>query len=129
MSETVATLPTSPLNGREFIDNVIADPQAPVVLFSLSWCSFCRAAKQLLQQAGIQYRVFELDQGEFLEPSVQRDVRMRLQEISLSNTLPQLFIGGQGFGGYTDMAAALRSGALAQALHSRGIKSNLPAPI
>lgn len=128
MSETVSSPPRTPHNGRELVDQAIANPQEAVVLFSLSWCSFCRAAKQLLGQAGVQYRVLELDQGEFLEPNLQREVRTRLQEITRSNTLPQLFIGTEGLGGYTETAVALRSGKLAQILHKHGIASTLPSP-
>lgn len=128
MSETVLSAPNAPQNGRELVDHAISNPQAAVVLFSLSWCSFCRAAKQLLSQLGVQYRVIELDQGEFLEPNLQREVRGHLQQITHSNTLPQLFIGKEGFGGYTETAAALRSGKLAQALHKHGIASTLPSP-
>lgn len=128
MSETVLSSLHTPRNGRELVDQAISSPQAAVVLFSLSWCSFCRAAKQLLDQAGLQYRVLELDQGDFLEPSLQREVRARLQQITHSNTLPQLFIGEDALGGYTETAAALRSGKLAQSLLKHGIASTLPSP-
>lgn len=126
MNEFVSSPQDSPRNGREIVDQSISNPQAAVVLFSLSWCSFCRAAKQLLSQLGVEYRVLELDQGEFLEPNLQREVRARLQEITNSNTLPQLFIGGEGLGGYTETAVAFRSGKLAQILHKHGVNSSLP---
>ena len=125
MSNTAAS---SPHKGRDFVDQAISSRQPSVVLFSLSWCTFCRAAKQLLGQVGVQYRVIELDQGEFLEPNLQREVRARLQQITRSNTLPQLFIASEGLGGYTETAAAYRSGKLAQILHQHGIASKLPAP-
>ena len=128
MSETVSSTKATPRNGRDLVDSAISTPQAAVVLFSLSWCSFCRAAKQLLGQIGVEYRVIELDQGEFLEPKLQSEVRGRLKEITHSNTLPQLFIGGEGLGGYTETAVALRSAKLAQILTKHGIASTLPSP-
>ncbi|MCB1665913.1 MAG: glutaredoxin [Pseudomonadales bacterium] len=128
MNETVSDTRHSPLNGRDFIDQRIADPQHPVVLFSLSWCSFCRAAKQLLAQIGVKHEVFELDQGVFLEPAVQQQVRTRLAEITGSGTLPQLFVGGENLGGYTDVAAAMRNGQLARVLQRHGISTSLPTP-
>ncbi|MCB1650006.1 MAG: hypothetical protein H7A05_09960 [Pseudomonadales bacterium] len=128
MTETVSQTRHSPLNGREFIDQQIADARNPVVLFSLSWCSFCRAAKQLLAQIDVRHQAFELDQGVFLEPAVQQQVRSRLAEITGSTTLPQLFVGGESLGGYTDVAAALRNGRLAEVLQAHGIHSTLPAP-
>ncbi len=103
------------------VDAVLADPAHPVVLFSLSWCSFCRSAKQLLSQLQIPYVEHELDRGRFLEPALQQRVRTRLEALTGSNTLPQLFIGGEAIGGYTDTASALRSGRLATVLTRHGV--------
>lgn len=109
-----------------FVDKTIADPQHPVTLFSLSWCSYCRAARQLLEQLGIPYRVFELDRGEFLEPRLQSEVRTRLQQLTNSSTLPQLFIGGESLGGYTDTVAARGNGKLAAVLARHAIQTHSP---
>jgi len=98
------------------VDAALADTSHPVVLFSLSWCSFCRSAKQMLAHMQIPYTDYELDRGEFLQPALQSTVRARLEELTHSNTLPQLFIGGETIGGYTDMSGALRSGRLAEIL-------------
>jgi glutaredoxin len=114
MSDAVSTTPFD-------VDAVLADAAHPVVLFSLSWCSFCRSAKQLLGQLQIAYVDFELDRGRFLEPALQQRVRGRLEELTGSNTLPQLFIGGESIGGYTDTASALRSGRLADVLTRQGV--------
>jgi len=103
------------------VDAVLADPAHPVVLFSLSWCSFCRSAKQLLDQLQISYIDHELDRGSFLKPALQQRVRGRLEELTGSNTLPQLFIGGESIGGYTDTASALRTGRLATVLTRHGV--------
>ncbi len=103
------------------VDAALTDPAHPVVLFSLSWCSFCRSAKQLLGQLQIAYIDHELDRGRFLEPALQQRVRGRLEELTGSNTLPQLFIGGEAIGGYTDTASALRSGRLAAVLSRHGV--------
>ncbi|MEK7259309.1 MAG: glutaredoxin domain-containing protein [Pseudomonadota bacterium] len=111
-----------------FVDNTIADPQHPVTLFSLSWCSYCRAARQLLEQLGIPYQVFELDRGEFLEPRLQSEVRTRLQQLTNSSTLPQLFIGGESLGGYTDTVAARGNCKLAAVLARHAIQTQSPDP-
>ncbi len=125
MSENETGSHPSPLSGREIIDQHIANPERGIVLFSLSWCSFCRAAKQLLTQLDLTYKVIELDQGEFLEPTMQREVRTRLLELTKANTLPQLFVAGQVIGGYTDLAAAYKNGSLAALLERHGIASKL----
>lgn len=111
---------------KTFVDRTIADPEHPVTLFSLSWCSYCRAARQLLEQLGVPYRVFELDRGEFLEPSLQDEVRTRLQQLTRSRTLPQLFIGGESLGGYTDTVAARSSGKLAEVLARHAVQAKSP---
>ncbi len=108
-------------DGSDFVDRAIADPNHRVTLFSLSWCSYCRGARQLLEQLGIAYRLLELDRGEFLEPRLQHGVRTRLQQLTGSSTLPQLFIGGESLGGYTDTLAARNSGQLAQVLTKHAI--------
>lgn len=111
-----------------FVDRTIADPEHPVTLFSLSWCSYCRAARQLLEQLGIPYQVFELDRGEFLEPRLQNEVRTRLQQLTNSGTLPQLFIGGESLGGYTDTVAARSNGRLADVLARHTVQAQSPEP-
>lgn len=110
------------------IDRAIADPAHPITLFSLTWCSYCRATKQLLQQLGLSYRVVELDHGKYLEPRLQQQARTRLQQLTLSGTLPQLFICGDLVGGYTDTYTALKSGKLESLLKSHGIRIDRPTP-
>lgn len=98
---------------------------APVVLFSLSWCSYCRAMKNLLEQLGVTYTLHELD------TEVYRDrystIRHQLAEIALSSTLPQLFIGGELVGGYTDAYDMYRKGAFKALLERHGVSSTLSA--
>ncbi|MES3007686.1 MAG: glutaredoxin domain-containing protein [Pseudomonadota bacterium] len=117
MTDTNTTRPDG-----DFVDATIGDPTHPVTLFSLSWCSYCRGARQLLGQLGIPYRLFELDRGEFLDPSLQRQVRARLQQLTGSSTLPQLFIGGESLGGYTETLAARGNGKLHDVLTRHAVK-------
>jgi len=111
-------------NGSREIDLAIADPAHPITLFSLTWCSYCLAAKKLLQQMGLSFRIIELDQGRYLEPRLREQARARLQQLTHSATLPQLFIGEDLVGGYTDTYAALQSGELAALLEAHSIRSS-----
>ena len=111
---------------ENFVDAAIHNPDTPVVLFSLSWCSFCRALKQLLDSLQIDYCVYELDRGDFLEPSLQRTVRSQLAKVGNSGTLPQLFIGTNALGGYTDVIAAGRKGSLQALLQQHSIPHKIP---
>ncbi|MDP2283501.1 MAG: glutaredoxin [Pseudohongiella sp.] len=88
----------------------------PVTLFSLSWCSYCHAAKQLFKQLNVPFCVVELDTGEYREPALNQRLRKELQQMTGSNTLPQVFIGTESIGGYTDTQAALKNGRLKKLL-------------
>lgn len=91
---------------------LLASSKQPVTMYTLSWCSYCQAAKQLLRQLNIPFHLIELDSGEYREPALNQRLRQELQQLTGSNTLPQVFIGQQSIGGYTDTQAALKSGLL-----------------
>lgn len=98
------------------IHELLAASTRPVTLFTLSWCSYCQAAKQLLKQLNVPCQLVELDTGEFREPALNQRLRKELQQMTGSNTLPQVFIGDESIGGYTDTQAALKSGRLKKLL-------------
>lgn len=106
---------------QDFVDQALANTETPVVLFSLSWCSYCRAIKQLLNTLGIKYYEYELDRGDFLEPNLQQQVRRRLMQLTRSGTLPQLFIGQEPLGGYTETVIAARNGHLKEVLNKHAV--------
>lgn len=91
---------------------LLEESAQPVTLFTLSWCSFCHAAKKLLKDLNIPHTVIELDTGIYKSPDVHNRLRQDLRQLSGSNTLPQLFVGKTAVGGYTDTQAALRNGTL-----------------
>lgn len=107
------------------VNELIAASEHPITLFSLSWCSYCHAAKQLFRQLNVACRVIELDTGEFREPVLNQRLRKELHQMTGSNTLPQVFIGEESVGGYTDTQAALKSGRLKKLLEPHAI--TLPA--
>lgn len=89
---------------------------APVTLFSLSWCSYCHAVKQLLKQLKIPFDEVELDTGRYREPALNARLRTELRKLTGSNTLPQVFVGRTSVGGYTETSAAARNGKLQKLL-------------
>ena len=103
------------------IKALIASPNQPVTVFTLSWFSYCHAVKQLLKQLGISFRLIELDTGEYRDAALNQSMRKELQQLSGSNTLPQVFIGDHAVGGYTDTQAALKSGLLKKLLAAHQI--------
>lgn len=68
-----------------------------IVIYTKDWCGYCRAAKQLLQQLGLDFR----------EVDVTSDLATYKQMVQLADgrtSVPQIFVDGAGLGGYTDLA-------------------------
>ena len=77
---------------------------APVKIYVTAYCPYCHAALGLLDQKGIQYERIDVD-GD-------RETRQWLVGATGQRTVPQIFISGQSYGGYTDIAALDRRGEL-----------------
>jgi glutaredoxin 3 len=75
-----------------------------VEIYTTPWCPYCHAAKSLLNEEGVAFT--EVDAS---------DDAVRSAMITRANgrrTVPQIFIGETHVGGYDDMAALDRRGAL-----------------
>ena len=82
-----------------------------VVIFSKSYCPYCRRAKSVFKELNQDAHVVELD---------ERDDGSKIQDI-LNNivgrrTVPQVFINGKHLGGSDDTVEAYESGRLAKLL-------------
>jgi glutaredoxin 3 len=77
---------------------------ARVVVYSTTYCPYCVRAVALLQRKGIACR----------EVDVTWDAQMRswLEQTTGRRTVPQIFIDDRPIGGYDDLAALEKSGAL-----------------
>ena len=74
-------------------------------MYQTDWCPFCRRAEALLRQKGV---------AEIVEIHVQLDVhgRAELHAKTGGRTVPQIYIGGRHVGGYHELYALERAGAL-----------------
>jgi glutaredoxin 3 len=75
-----------------------------VIIYTSAHCHYCIEAKKLLDRKGIEYSEVRID----VEPT-------RLQEMierSGRRTVPQIFINHKSIGGFTDLLALEKSGAL-----------------
>ncbi|KAJ9620470.1 Glutaredoxin [Taxawa tesnikishii (nom. ined.)] len=70
------------------------------VVFSKSYCPYCRATKELLTKLGAQYYTLELDQID--DGSAIQDA---LQEITNQRSVPNIFINKEHIGGNSDIQA------------------------
>ena len=76
-----------------------------VILFSTDSCTFCTHAKSLLTKRGVQFE--EVNLGE--HPELQEE----LAEVTGLTSFPQIVVDGEPLGGYNELRAADKSGALA----------------
>ena len=79
--------------------------RADITIYTSPMCGYCHAAKDLLRRRDVA----------FTEIDVMSDPERRREMTERSGgrrTVPQIFIDGQSIGGFTDLYALERSGAL-----------------
>lgn len=77
-----------------------ADNKPSTVLFTKSWCSYCRSSKQLLNQLGAEYKFIDLDREEN-----GAEIQDALEEMTGQSTVPNIFINKKHIGGNSDLQA------------------------
>ena len=81
---------------------------ARIRLYSTRWCGYCVRAKALLRSRGLEFEEISLDD----EPAF----RQKLHELTGGWTVPQIVIGDEPIGGYTELWRLDRSGTLSEKL-------------
>lgn len=66
-----------------------------ILIYSTKTCSYCLAAKGLLDRKGIPFKEIDLTGNDAL--------RAKLVNRTGSRTVPQIFIGGEFIGGYHEL--------------------------
>lgn len=101
---------------------VLAEPtvwnaitQYPLVVFSKSYCPYCKKAKEALAALGAKPYVFELDLRQD-GPAIQSF----LFKFTHQATVPNVFIKGKSIGGSDDTLALYKSGELKDRLERAG---------
>ncbi|XP_015898903.1 glutaredoxin-C4 [Ziziphus jujuba] len=82
-----------------------------IVIFSKSYCPYCRRAKAVFKELKQVPHVIELD-----ERDDGSDIQDAMAEIIGRRTVPQVFINGKHIGGSDDTVEAYESGELAKLL-------------
>ena len=77
---------------------------ATIEIYTTPTCPYCHAAKALLAEKGADYTEITV-----LDPELRAAMTQRANG---RRTVPQIFIGDTHVGGYDDMAALDRQGAL-----------------
>ncbi|VDN83926.1 unnamed protein product [Brugia pahangi] len=90
----------------------------PVVVFSKSYCPYCKNAKRALstfRMRGDLYKIIELDEREDCDK-----IQDILLQLTGARSVPRVFIGGKCIGGGDDTVAAQKDGRLEKLLKEAG---------
>ena len=77
-------------------------------MYTTRWCGYCVRAKALLDAKRLPYEEISLDDDPHF--------RQRLEELTGGWTVPQILIGGEPIGGYTELWRLERDGRLDELL-------------
>lgn len=82
----------------------MTDNATNIIVYSGRLCTYCNAAKRLLDKKGVKYKEIMVDD----DPALREEMEQR----SKRNTIPQIFIGDTHIGGFDDLAELNRDGKL-----------------
>ncbi|XP_077524512.1 uncharacterized protein LOC144136228 [Amblyomma americanum] len=99
---------------KAFVDDAIAKNN--VVIFSKSYCPFCRKAKKIFDDLGVSYLAVELDNR-----SDGDDIQSVLGSMTGASTVPRVFVKKQCLGGASDVEDMKRNNKLQALLTSHGL--------
>lgn len=72
-----------------------------IVLYTKNWCGYCRAAKKVLDDMGLNYEEIDVTHDDEQYQTMLRRAEGR-------HTVPQIFINDQGIGGYTELVQMIK---------------------
>ncbi|KAK7426648.1 Glutaredoxin [Neonectria magnoliae] len=90
----------------------------PVVVFSKSYCPYCKETKRTLESIGATFEAFELDKAD--DGAALQDA---IQELTGQRTVPNTFILQESIGGNSDLQSLHSSGKLKGLLADAGALS------
>jgi glutaredoxin 3 len=75
-----------------------------VKIYTASYCGYCERAKDFLRRKGVAFDEVDVTGDD--------EMRAKLVEMTGRRTVPQIFVGEEAIGGYTDMVALEQQGKL-----------------
>lgn len=82
---------------------------AKIEIYTTNYCPYCKKAKSLFEQLGVEYEEHDITDNE-------DDVMDTLIKKTGMSTVPQIFIDGKLIGGCDDLHALYKSGELEKLL-------------
>jgi glutaredoxin 3 len=67
----------------------------PVTLYVTNYCPYCRQAERFLDGKNVPYKAIDVTEDQAM--------REKLIELTGQRTVPQIFVGEESIGGYSDM--------------------------
>ncbi len=104
--------PAPELDAVVFVEDALADPLSPVVMFGFEWCEFCWSVRKLFERTGVAFRAIDVDSAAFREDDRGGKILRALFDRTGQRTMPQVFVGGTLVGGATEVLTAFDDGAL-----------------
>ena len=81
------------LEAEAFVNQVINDPEFPVVMFAFEWCEFCWSVRKLFGECGIPFRSVDLDSAEYQKNDWGGQVRAALRKATIANEITPVLCG------------------------------------
>ncbi|MFO0593784.1 MAG: glutaredoxin 3 [Myxococcaceae bacterium] len=75
-----------------------------VTLYVTNYCPYCRQAERFLSDKGVAFKAIDVTDDQ--------PMRDKLVELTGQRTVPQIFIGAESIGGYSDMIKLHQAGQL-----------------
>jgi cysteine synthase A len=121
LPEVATSLPVVETETEELVRGWLESSELKVVLIAFEWCEFSWSVRKLLGQCKVPFRSVDID-----SPDLQRDgrgaaIRAAISARTGSQTIPQLFIGGEYAGGAVEVLDAFRDGSLQRLLSAHGV--------
>jgi len=91
-----------------------------VMIFSKSYCPWCKKTKQLFEEMGIEFHALELGQ----QGELGKQIQNKLLEVTGQRTVPNVWIKGKFIGGY-DATQRLKNEGQLLTLLNRPAKEDL----
>ncbi|KAL5006516.1 hypothetical protein ScPMuIL_015322 [Solemya velum] len=109
MGGTESTPQEIPAKDKETIDKLLNGNK--VVVFSKTYCSYCKEVKKIFADIGENFEAVELDKRKD-----GKDIQSALAIMTKGATVPRVFICGKFVGGSSDVKDHYKSGKLVSLL-------------
>ncbi len=104
-----------------FVEDALNNTDEPIAFFALEWCEFCWSVRKMFAELGLSYQSIDLDSVDYQKDDWGGKIRAVLRARLGTPNIPQLFIGGESFGGATDLFDAWKEDRVQARLTELGV--------